>query len=86
MIRDFSDKKKNKLHETIKDINEQNGFFDWLGDLFTGDVDISSYVDRIEDYHRDYIDKNNTSVEILKELEGMPMSLNIIMTMIIYVK
>lgn len=65
MKRDFSEAKKNELYSTIDEINEQNGFSDFWGDLFTGDVDISSYVDRVDEYHKDYIDKNNTSKETI---------------------
>lgn len=77
MTRDFSDAAKEKLIQQIKAVTP-NGFFgkalDFFGDLGLtlqekyGELNIQSYANDVDTYHKKILDKNNTEISKIEEI------------------
>lgn len=77
MIRDFSDSAKQKLLEYVKDVTETTiwgKIGDGIGDsilqiqYWFGALSISKYINKLDEYHKKIIDKNNTTAQRIEEI------------------
>lgn len=76
MKRDYSESAKQELFDLADKVEEEKwcGATDWLGDRFLdakgffGGLNIDNYLDNIDSYHKQIIDKNNISKEKLKRI------------------
>lgn len=70
MRRDFSESAERTLCSQIREINNEQwyGWTDAIGDFFSFGLDIQNYLDRVDDYHKKIMDKNNTTVEDIAKI------------------
>jgi hypothetical protein len=74
--REFSEETRQELYNTIDEINDEEwcGFTDWLGDRWydfqdwVGWLDIQDYTDKIDEYHKKILDKNDTAKEDIDKI------------------
>ena len=71
MFRDFSEEAKQNLKTLVSQVESENisKFTDWIGDRWydfeelIGKLNIRNYLDRVNEYHKVVIDKNNTTLK-----------------------
>lgn len=71
MRRDFSESARQELLTLVKQVESEkwSDFTDWFGDRWCdfeswiGTLDIYSYIDNVNNYHKKVIDKNNTTAD-----------------------
>lgn len=76
MYRDFSESSKNKLLGLVSDVEKEKwcDFTDWVGDRWLdfeswiGSLNIKSYVNNVNAYHKKVIDKNNATKKSIEEI------------------
>lgn len=77
MIRDFSNSAKQKLLEYVKDATETTlwrKISDIIGDIgltiqqWIGTLNISGYINNLDEYHKKIIDKNDTTSQRIEEI------------------
>lgn len=77
MVRDFSESAKQKLLDYVKDVTETTVWGrlgDIIGDIglqvqhWFGALDISKYINNLDEYHKKVIDKNDTTTQRIEEI------------------
>ena len=74
MKRDFSESAKNELLQLVKEVGNEGGFWDTIGDFgldfmaLIGQLDITKYIDNVNKYHRKVIDKNDATAESIEKI------------------
>lgn len=70
MKRDFSESAKTTLFNLIDEVNEENwcSFTDLLGDRNYSELNIESYLNDLDSYHKKVLDKNDTTKTQIKTI------------------
>jgi len=76
MLRDFSDSSKNKLIDLISQVENEkySNFTDWIGDRWydfeewISVLNISNYINNVNNYHKKVIDKNNATKDSIEKI------------------
>lgn len=76
MLRDFSGSSKQNLLELVSQVESEKicNFTDWIGDRWfdfeewIGVLNIKKYVDKVNEYHKKVIDKNNTTKRDIEQI------------------